>query len=34
MKDNEYYPEICLDECSYLNINMLPRKFFFCKNII
>ena len=27
-KDNEYYPEIYLDECPYLRI------FFFCKNIM
>ena len=46
-KDNAYYPEIYLDECSYLknnpcpettlsskNMNMLPNKIFFCKNII
>ena len=27
-KDNEHYPEIYLDECSYI------RNFFFCKNIM
>ena len=32
-KDNEYYPEIYLDECSYVKDNPLPTTTLFCKNI-
>ena len=30
-KDNEYYPEIYLDECSYVEFNPGPIKTFFPK---
>ena len=32
-KDNEYYPEIYLDECSYIKYNPGPIETFFPKNI-
>ena len=32
-KDNEYYPEIYLDDCSYVEYNPGPIKTFFPKNI-
>ena len=32
-KDNEYYPEIHLDDCSYVEYNPDPIKTFFPKNI-
>ena len=32
-KDNEYYPEIYLDECSYLKKNPCPETTLFSKNI-
>ena len=32
-KDNEYYPEIYLDDCSYVEYNPGPIKTFFLKNI-
>ena len=32
-KDNEYYPEIYLDECSYVKYNPGPIKTFFPKNM-
>ena len=32
-KDNEYYPEIYLDECSYLKHNPLPTTTLFSENI-
>ena len=32
-KDNEYYPEIYLDDCSYLKYNPGPIETFFPKNI-
>ena len=32
-KDNEYYPEIYLDECSYVKDNPCPDKTLFSENI-
>ena len=32
-KDNEYYPEIYLDDCSYVEHNPSPIETFFPKNI-
>ena len=32
-KDNEYYPEIYLDECSYIKYNPGPIETFFPRNI-
>ena len=32
-KDNEYYPEIYLDDCSYVEYNLGPIETFFPKNI-
>ena len=32
-KDNEYYPEIYLDECSYVKYNPDPIETFFPKNM-
>ena len=32
-KDNEYYPEIYLDECLYIKDNPCPTKTLFSKNI-
>ena len=33
-KANEYYPEICLDECSYVKDNPCPATTLFSKNVI